>query len=38
MTFPSAKAALANRIDQGRWVVPADLVLKGGRVFDLVSG
>ena len=32
------KAPLADRIDQGRGVVPADLVLKGGRVFDLVTG
>ncbi|MFT4149383.1 MAG: adenine deaminase [Paracoccaceae bacterium] len=26
------------RIDQGRGLVPADLVLKGGRVFDLITG
>jgi len=32
------KAPLADRIDQGRGLVPADLVLKGGRVFDLVTG
>ena len=32
------KAPLANRIDQGRGLVPADLVLKGGRVFDLITG
>ena len=32
------KAALADRIDQGRGVVPADLVLKGARVFDLITG
>jgi adenine deaminase len=32
------KAALADRIDQGRGVTPADLVLKGGRVFDLITG
>ncbi len=25
-------------IDQGRGLVPADLVLKGGRVFDLITG
>ena len=31
-------AALADRIDQGRGILPADLVLKGGRVFDLVTG
>ncbi len=29
---------LARAIAQGRGVEPADLVLKGGRVFDLVSG
>ena len=29
---------VADRIDQGRGVVPADLVLKGGRVFDLITG
>lgn len=32
------KAALAERIAQGRGAMPADLVLKGGRVFDLVTG
>ncbi len=32
------KASLSDRIDQGRGLVPADLVLKGGRVFDLVTG
>jgi adenine deaminase len=32
------KASLADRIDQGRGAVPADLVLKGGRVFDLITG
>lgn len=32
------KAPLADRIDQGRGKVPADLVLKGGRVFDLITG
>lgn len=32
------KAGLAARIDQGRGLVPADLVLKGGRVFDLITG
>ena len=31
-------APLADRIEQGRGAVPADLVLKGGRVFDLVTG
>ena len=29
---------LARAIAQGRGVEPADLVLKGGRIFDLVSG
>jgi adenine deaminase len=32
------KAPLADRIEQGRGLVPADLVLKGGRVFDLITG
>ena len=31
-------ASLADRIDQGRGAVPADLVLKGARVFDLITG
>mgnify|MGYP000284679275 CR=1 FL=1 len=31
-------APLADRIDQGRGLTPADLVLKGARVFDLVTG
>ena len=31
-------ALLSDRIDQGRGVAPADLVLKGGRVFDLITG
>ncbi len=29
---------LGDLIDQGRGIVPADLVLKGGRVFDLITG
>ena len=29
---------LSDRIDQGRGLVPADLVLKGGCVFDLITG
>ncbi len=29
---------LAARIEQGRGAAPADLVLKGGQVFDLVTG
>ncbi len=31
-------ASIADRIDQGRGITPADLVLKGGRVFDLITG
>ena len=31
-------ASLARRIAQGRGLEPADLVLKGGRVFDLITG
>ena len=31
-------ATLADRIAQGRGLVPADLVLKGARVFDLITG
>jgi len=33
-----AKTTLADKIDQGRGVAPADLVLKGGMVFDLITG
>jgi adenine deaminase len=29
---------LSDRIEQGRGTAPADLVLKGGRVFDLITG
>ena len=32
------KAPLADRIDQGRGILPAELVLKGARVFDLITG
>jgi adenine deaminase len=32
------KAPLSARIAQGRGLEPADLVLKGGRVFDLITG
>jgi adenine deaminase len=32
------KSTLTERIDQGRGIVPADLVLKGGLVFDLITG
>ena len=31
-------APLSDRIAQGRGEVPADLVLRGGRVFDLITG
>lgn len=32
------KTTLGDKIDQGRGLGPADLVLKGGRVFDLITG
>jgi adenine deaminase len=32
------KPPLSDLIDQGRGLMPADLVLKGGRVFDLITG
>ena len=32
------KAGLSKRIAQGRGQTPADLVLKGGRVLDLITG
>lgn len=32
------RPALADLIDQGRGAAPAELVLKGGRVFDLITG
>jgi adenine deaminase len=38
MTEKADAAMLARMIDQGRGQGPADLVLKGGRVFDLVTG
>ena len=31
-------ASLSDRIDQGRGIARADLVLRGGRVFDLITG
>ena len=31
-------AQIAKNIDQGRGIIPADIVLKGGRFFDLVTG
>ena len=34
----SPAPSLSALIDQGRGLVPADLVLKGGRVFDLITG
>ena len=38
MTMIPPKAPLGGRIAQGRGLEPADLVLKGGRVLDLVTG
>lgn len=38
MAMIPPKAPLGDRIAQGRGVEPADLVLKGGAVFDLVTG
>ena len=38
MSVHAPKAPLADRISQGRGAEPADLVLRGGRVFDLVTG
>tara|TARA_R110002096_G_scaffold47539_38_gene126872 strand:+ start:4415 stop:6115 length:1701 start_codon:yes stop_codon:yes gene_type:complete len=32
------KAKLSDRISQARGQVPADLLLRGGRVFDLITG
>ncbi|MBZ4690726.1 MAG: ade [Cereibacter sp.] len=32
------RPTLADLIDQGRGLAPADLVLRGGRVFDLITG
>ena len=32
------RPALSDLIEQGRGLTPADLVLKGGRMFDLVTG
>ena len=31
-------SSIESRIDQGRGITPADIVLKGGRVFDLITG
>ena len=36
--MPDDIAFLARAIEQGRGATAADLVLKGGRIFDLVSG
>ena len=33
-----AKSWIADLIDQGRGLVPADVVLRGGLVFDLITG
>jgi adenine deaminase len=38
MPHIAPKAPLADRIAQGRGQMPADLVLRGGRVFDLITG
>ncbi len=38
MPVLAPQAPLSARIAQGRGQAPADLVLKGGRVFDLVTG
>ena len=35
---PMPQAPLSDRIAQGRGLVPADLVLRGGRVLDLITG
>lgn len=32
------RPTLSDLIDQGRGIAPADLVLRGGRVFDLITG
>jgi adenine deaminase len=32
------KTSIESRIDQGRGITPADIVLKGGAVFDLITG
>jgi len=36
--MPGSRPLLSDVIDQGRGLKPADLVLKGGRVFDLITG
>ena len=33
-----SRASLGDRIDQGAGRAPADLVLRGGRILDLVTG
>ena len=38
MPHLAPKAPLSARIAQGRGAAPADLVLKGARVFDLITG
>jgi adenine deaminase len=38
MEMPMTPETLARRIDQGRGAAPADLVIRGGRFLDLVSG
>ncbi|MFB0994177.1 MAG: amidohydrolase family protein, partial [Paracoccaceae bacterium] len=36
--MPKPTAPLSQRIRQGRGLEPADMVLRGGRVFDLITG
>lgn len=38
MPHIAPKASLSARISQGKGEQPADVVLKGGRVFDLITG
>lgn len=33
-----SNTSLSNKIDQGRGIVPADLVLKGGKFLDMITG
>lgn len=36
--MPHSTAKLTDRIAQGRGAAPADIVLRGGRVFDVITG
>jgi adenine deaminase len=38
MPMPKTRSSLSHRISQGRGEEPADLVLRGGRVLDLITG